>query len=138
MVAQKLSWLLLGRLVQAVGVGIYMPQTLSILAVEYSDLKKRARAIGVWSGVASIGLVVGPLVGGVAVMLVSWRAGFFLSVVLSICALISAWRWLSKERHGRPVDVNAFDFWGHRLVCFGCPAWYLRSMSLAGKGGGQR
>ncbi|WP_349975071.1 MFS transporter [Pseudomonas sp. WHRI 8519] len=111
-VAEKLSWLLFGRLVQAVGVGIYMPQTLAILVVEYSDLKRRARAIGVWSGVASIGLVVGPLVGGIAVMLVSWRAGFFLSVVLCFCALISAWRWLSKERHGRPSSANSFDLLG--------------------------
>lgn len=138
MVAQKLSWLLFGRLIQAIGVGMYMPQTLAILVVEYSDLKRRARAIGVWSGVASIGLVVGPLVGGVAVMLISWRAGFFLSVVLCVFALISAWRWLSKERHGGPSSVNSFDLLGtsFSVLWLSCLVFAVNESSRQGWGSG--
>ncbi|MCF5724664.1 MFS transporter [Pseudomonas syringae] len=134
--AQELWWLLLGRLIQAVGVGIYLPQTLAILVIEYSDLRRRARAIGVWSGVASIGLIIGPLVGGTAVMLVNWRAGFLLSVMLCLCALLAAWRGLSEERHGCPEEAYPLDGVGTLLSVFwlSCLVFGLNESSRQGWG----
>nr|WP_269803250.1 MFS transporter [Pseudomonas sp. NMI542_15] len=134
MSASELGWLLAGRLIQAVGVGVYLPQTLAILVNEYSDLKRRARAIGIWSGVASIGLIIGPLVGGVAVMLVSWRAGFFLSVVLCICALMSSWKALSVNQHGLPGEKYSLDVLGTLLsiVWLSCLVFGLNESSRLG------
>ncbi|WP_455886195.1 MFS transporter [Pseudomonas rustica] len=132
--ARELGWLLTGRLIQAIGVGIYLPQTLAILVNEYSDLKRRARAIGIWSGVASIGLIIGPLVGGVAVMLVSWRAGFMLSVMLCICALISSWKAISIERHGLPAEKYSLDLSGTfiSIVWLSCLVFGLNESSRLG------
>lgn len=134
--ARGLGGLLIGRLIQAIGVGVYMPQTLAIIVNEYSDVKRRARAIGIWSGVASIGLIVGPLVGGVAVMLVSWRAGFLLSVALCICALFSSWKVISVERHGLPGETYYFDGVGTfiSIVWLSCLVLGLNESSRLGWG----
>ncbi|WP_349975862.1 MFS transporter [Pseudomonas sp. WHRI 8519] len=132
--ASELMWLLIGRMIQAVGVGIYIPQTLAILVNEYTDMKRRSSAIGVWSGVASIGLIIGPLVGGVAVKLVSWRAGFLLSVVLCVCALVSCWKTLSIHQHGLPAERYSLDVSGTliSIVWLSCLVFGLNESSRLG------
>jgi EmrB/QacA subfamily drug resistance transporter len=113
--APGLVFLLGARAVQAVGVAIMLPQTLSILAHEYLDPRARARAIGVWAGVASFGLAAGPVLGGIILTVSTWRAGFVLSIVLGIVTGVLGAVFIPLSRHGRPDETPTPDILGALL-----------------------
>jgi EmrB/QacA subfamily drug resistance transporter len=113
--APTLGLLLAARAVQAVGVAALIPQTLSILVTEYKDPARRARAVGIWAGAASLGLAAGPVVGGVITSVANWRAGFLLSVVFGVITVALGFRVISRARYGRPVPVATPDFVGTGL-----------------------
>jgi MFS family permease len=41
-----------------------MPSTLSILTSVFTEDRERARAIGIWSATAGLGVAIGPMLGG--------------------------------------------------------------------------
>jgi EmrB/QacA subfamily drug resistance transporter len=113
--APALGFLLAARAVQAIGVAVMLPQTLSTLVTEYTDPARRARAVGIWAGVASLGLAAGPVVGGVITSVASWRAGFLLSVVLGVITVVLGFRVIPRARYGRPTHAPIPDFAGAAL-----------------------
>jgi EmrB/QacA subfamily drug resistance transporter len=113
--APTLVFLLAARAVQAVGVAALIPQTLSILVTEYTDPARRARAVGIWAGAASLGLAAGPVVGGAITSVANWRAGFMLSVVLGVITVALGFRVISRARYGRPAHPVRPDFMGAGL-----------------------
>jgi MFS transporter, DHA2 family, methylenomycin A resistance protein len=114
-VAPTLGFLLAARAVQAVGVAALIPQTLSILVTEYKDPARRARAVGIWAGAASLGLAAGPVVGGAITSVANWRAGFMLSVVLGIITVALGFIVIPRARYGRPAHPVRPDFMGAGL-----------------------
>lgn len=48
--------------------------------------REQARAIGIWAGIGSSALAAGPLLGGVLVQVVGWRAVFLLNVPIVLIA----------------------------------------------------
>jgi MFS transporter, DHA2 family, methylenomycin A resistance protein len=110
--APSLGIMLAARAVQAVGVAALIPQTLSILVTEYTDPARRARAVGIWAGAASLGLAAGPVVGGAITSVANWRAGFLLSVVLGLITVALGFRVISRARYGRPAHPVTSDFMG--------------------------
>jgi EmrB/QacA subfamily drug resistance transporter len=110
--APTLGFLLAARAVQAVGVAALIPQTLSILVTEYTDPARRARAVGIWAGAASLGLAAGPVVGGAITSVANWRAGFLLSVALGMMTLGLGCLVIARARYGRPAHPVRSDFMG--------------------------
>jgi EmrB/QacA subfamily drug resistance transporter len=110
--APTLGFLLGARAVQAVGVAALIPQTLSILVTEYADPARRARAVGIWAGAASLGLAAGPVVGGAITSVANWRAGFMLSVVLGVITVALGFRVIPRARYGKPTHPVRPDFMG--------------------------
>jgi EmrB/QacA subfamily drug resistance transporter len=113
--APSLPVLLAARVVQALGVAVMLPQTLAILVHEYAEPAARSRAIGVWAGVASLGLAAGPVLGGLVITVADWRTGFYLTLVLAAVALVLGHRVIPRARHGRPAAGPAVDPLGSAL-----------------------
>jgi EmrB/QacA subfamily drug resistance transporter len=113
--APTLGLLLAARAVQAVGVAALIPQTLSILVTEYADPARRARAVGIWAGAASLGLAAGPVVGGAITSVANWRAGFMLSVVLGVITVALGFLVIPRARYGQPSLPVRPDFMGAGL-----------------------
>ena len=65
-----------------------MPATLSILAAVF-PVRERAAAIGAWSAVSGIGIVIGPTLGGLLLDHFAWGAVFWINVPLVAVALVS-------------------------------------------------
>jgi EmrB/QacA subfamily drug resistance transporter len=89
-VAPTTDVLIAGRVVMGVGAAASEPGTLSMIRHLYPDRAERARALGIWAAVSSLGLALGPLIGGLLIFGWSWRAIFWFNVFFGVLALVSA------------------------------------------------
>jgi EmrB/QacA subfamily drug resistance transporter len=108
-VAPTTDILIAGRVVMGVGAAASEPGTLSMIRHLYPDRGERARSLGLWAAVSSLGLALGPLIGGVLVFAWSWRAIFWANVFFGALALVSAVIVLPESSD--PVRAK-FDFPG--------------------------
>jgi EmrB/QacA subfamily drug resistance transporter len=104
--APSTSVMLAARLLGGIGAAFIMPVTLSVITSVF-PAEERSRAIGVWTGVAGGGGVLGMFLSAVLVDLLSWRWLFALPVALVIVAAVMAGRRLpnARELSTHPLDV---------------------------------
>ncbi|AJE85749.1 drug resistance transporter, EmrB/QacA family protein [Streptomyces albus] len=100
--APSLSALVAFRMIQAVGGSMLNPVAMSIITNTFTEPRERARAIGVWGGVIGISMAAGPLVGGLLVDSVGWRAIFWLNLPVGLLALLLTTRYVPESRAPRP------------------------------------
>jgi EmrB/QacA subfamily drug resistance transporter len=83
-----------------------LPPALSLIAVMFPP-EERAQALGVWAAVAGVGLVVGPVLGGVLVKAVGWEAVFLVNVPAACLVVPAGLKVLPEStRPGTPpIDV---------------------------------
>ena len=89
-VAPTTDVLIAGRVVMGIGAAASEPGTLSMIRHLYPDRAELARSLGVWAAVSSLGLALGPLIGGLLVFGWSWRAIFWFNVFFGALAFVSA------------------------------------------------
>ncbi|WP_437044412.1 MFS transporter [Streptomyces sp. enrichment culture] len=104
--APDLPSLVAFRMVQAVGGSMLNPVAMSIITNTFTDPRERARAIGAWGAVVGISLAAGPLVGGLLVESVGWRAIFWINLPVGLAALLLTLRYVPDSRapHARRPD----------------------------------
>jgi EmrB/QacA subfamily drug resistance transporter len=86
--APTMELLVLARLLQGAAGALLVPGALAIITAAF-DGEERGRAIGVWAAATSALTTLGPLVGGVLVQSVSWRAAFLVNLPLVLVALLA-------------------------------------------------
>lgn len=101
------GWLIAFRMVQAIGASMLNPVAMSIITNVFTDPRERARAIGVWGGVVGVSLGLGPIVGGVLIETVGWRAIFWINIPIGLAAIVLTALFVpeSKAPRARRVDV---------------------------------
>ncbi|MEU6476666.1 MFS transporter [Streptomyces sp. NPDC047017] len=104
--APGLGWLVLARMLQAVGGSMLNPVAMSIISNTFTDPRQRARAIGVWSGVVGISMAAGPIIGGALVESAGWRAIFWINVPIGLAALFLTRRYVPESRAPRARRVD--------------------------------
>jgi EmrB/QacA subfamily drug resistance transporter len=78
--------LIVARAIQGLGGAAIMPLSLSLLAGSV-QARRRPLAIGIWGGLAGLGVAVGPLIGGAVVEGWSWEAIFWINVPVGLVAI---------------------------------------------------
>ena len=107
--APTLELLIVARLLQGAAGALLVPGSLAIITATFADEATRSRAIGIWAAAAAATGLIGPILGGVLVDTVTWRAAFLINVPLVILALV-ALRHVAESRAG---DATArFDWLG--------------------------
>jgi DHA2 family methylenomycin A resistance protein-like MFS transporter len=76
------------RVVQGVGAAIMLPASLALIGRLYPVSRERARALGIWGGIATAGFASGPIIGGLLISGVGWPAIFWLN--LPVAAAVAA------------------------------------------------
>src|SRR4051794_24739706 len=104
--------LVTARAVMGGAAAFIMPATLSILTNAFTDARERALAIGIWSGVIGLGVVLGPLAGGALLDHFWWGAVFIVNVPIAIAAIVAA-RLLVPE--SRDPEAHHVDWAGGTL-----------------------
>ncbi|MFF7469982.1 DHA2 family efflux MFS transporter permease subunit [Streptomyces sp. NPDC008092] len=100
--APNLDSLIAFRMVQAVGGSMLNPVAMSIITNTFTDPRERARAIGVWGAVVGISMAAGPLVGGLLVESVGWRAIFWVNIPVGLAAVLLTLRFVPESRAPKP------------------------------------
>ena len=72
------------------------------------ERRARARAFGVWGGVAGIAAGGGPIAGGLLIAASGWRAVFFINIPIGLIGLLAAARYVrAPAGHARRLDLAA-------------------------------
>jgi MFS transporter, DHA2 family, methylenomycin A resistance protein len=121
--APSLGVLIAARAVQGLGASALLPCSLALIVHQYPEAGPRARALGVWGGMGSLGVALGPVVGGGLVAAAGWRWIFLVNV--PVCALTVA--LLRRYVRESPRDPSRRT---------DLPGLFLGVASLAGLTGG--
>ena len=108
--------LIAARSVQGVGGALATPESLALISANFSG-EARGRAIGTWSGFASITAAMGPLIGGLLAQHASWRWVFVINVPLAVAVLAIAIARVPESRDENAV--RAIDVTGALLATLG-------------------
>ncbi len=104
--------LIAARALQGAGAALLVPGSLAIIAEVFAK-EERGRAIGTWSSLTSLSIIAGPLLGGVLVQTVSWRAVFLINAPIAAVVLWIVWRRIEiEEKH----SGGAIDWLGTILI----------------------
>jgi EmrB/QacA subfamily drug resistance transporter len=98
--------LILARMLQAVGGSMLNPVAMSIITQVFTGRVERARAIGVWGGVVGISMALGPMVGGLLIELVNWRAVFWINLPICALAIVLTAIFVPESRSVTMRDVD--------------------------------
>lgn len=90
--------LIAARAVMGIGAAFIMPATLSIIADVFRDPAERGRAIGMWAGVASLGVAIGPVTGGFLLEHFWWGSVLLVNVPIVVLALIGGYFLIPDSR----------------------------------------
>ena len=77
------------RAVMGVGAAALMPCTLSILTNTFTEPRERAKAIGIWSGTAGLGVAIGPILGGFLLSRYWWGSVFLINVPIVVLGFVA-------------------------------------------------
>jgi MFS transporter, DHA2 family, methylenomycin A resistance protein len=99
--------LVAARAAQGVGAALLLPGSIAAIADAYPDRAAQARALGVWAAVSSLALPAGPLLGGLIVSTVGWRAVFWINPPVVVVCLVGVLAWVRGpgRRRGRRLDI---------------------------------
>jgi len=86
------------RALQGAFAAIMAPAALSLLTVAFTEPKERARAFGVYGGIAGGGAAIGLILGGALTQYASWRWTLLINVPIAIAAAFAAWRVTTESR----------------------------------------
>jgi DHA2 family methylenomycin A resistance protein-like MFS transporter len=100
--------LVASRVVQGIGAALLLPGTLAIISHAFPEGPEQARAIGLWAGIGSLALPAGPLLGGILVDALGWRAIFLVNVPIVAISFLAAAAIVreSSDRGARTLDAR--------------------------------
>ena len=105
-VAPNLSTLIAARAIQALGASALNPVALAIISQAVPDPREKAAATGIWSGVAGLGLALGPVCGGVLIAGLGWRSIFWFNVPIGAVAIAGIHFFAPESRASRPRRLD--------------------------------
>ncbi|WP_158017466.1 MFS transporter [Mycobacterium basiliense] len=110
--APSLAVLTAARGVQGLGAATVSVTSLALVSAAFPDPKLKARAIGIWTAIASIGTATGPTLGGLLVDMWGWRSIFYVNVPVGVIVLALTSACVQESRTERP---GRFDLSGQLL-----------------------
>jgi EmrB/QacA subfamily drug resistance transporter len=111
--APTMETLVLFRILQGAAGAMLVPGSLALITANFSG-EEQGRAFGVWAGASGATTILGPVVGGLLVDTISWRAAFLINAPLVAVALWSTWTHVPESRDEQAT--GKFDWIGAGLV----------------------
>jgi MFS family permease len=114
--APNIQLLVAFRVLQAIGGAMLTPVAMSIVRNVFEDPRERAQAIGVFAAMFGISMALGPVLSGVLVSAISWRAVFLVNLPVGLPAIALTALFVAESRAPRPrrIDRWARCWWSRR------------------------
>ncbi len=100
--APTIEFLFAARAVQGVGAALLIPSSLAVVQQCFVP-EDRGEAIGLWSGLSGISIILGPFLGGWLVDVASWRLIFLVNPPLAALAIWMTLRYVPDHPPRTPV-----------------------------------
>jgi EmrB/QacA subfamily drug resistance transporter len=128
--APGITILTAARLLQGIGAALMIPQSLAIITASFPKTV-RGSAIGLWAGASAITTALGPLLGGVLIDSLGWRAAFWINLPVAGAAI---WLTLSHVPESRnEAETGGLDWLGGLLAVIALGA-LTQGLSFASAG----
>ncbi len=111
--APNMESLIVLRIAQGAAGALLVPGSLALLTSTFEG-PARGRAFGLWAAAASATSILGPIVGGVLVQTLTWRAVFFINIPIILVALWALRRYVQESSN--PDAARRFDWLGAAVV----------------------
>ncbi|MGW8318256.1 MAG: DHA2 family efflux MFS transporter permease subunit [Candidatus Promineifilaceae bacterium] len=103
-----IHWLIGFRALQAIGASMILALGMAIITESFPP-EERGRALGISGAVVSVGIAVGPTMGGILIDALSWHWIFFVNLPVGVAGTVLAFRYVPSTR---PAGGERFDYWG--------------------------
>ncbi len=111
--APSMELLIAFRVLQGAAGALLVPGSLSLITAAFEG-EEQGRAFGIWAGASGATTILGPVVGGILVDTISWRAAFLINAPLVAFAL---WATLAHVQESRDEQASGtFDWLGSLVV----------------------
>jgi EmrB/QacA subfamily drug resistance transporter len=129
-----LSWsiqaLIIFRIIQAIGAAMVMALGMAIVTEAFPP-GERGKALGISGSLVSVGIVVGPTLGGILIQSFSWHWIFFVNLPIGI---IGTWMVIRFVPSIQPTGGQRFDIWGG-LAFFATLSMFLLALTVGQEAG---
>ena len=106
-----IGWLIAARVVQAVGAAMIFALGFAITTEAFPP-SERGKALGINGTMVSLGIMAGPIIGGLIIEAADWRWIFFVNIPIGIVGTITAIRFIPNTK---PAGGQRFDWVGAGL-----------------------
>ena len=107
----SIAWLIAARVVQAVGAAMIFALGFAITTEAFPP-NERGKALGINGTMVSLGIIAGPILGGLIIEASDWRWIFFVNLPIGIIGTVTAIKFVPNTR---PKGGQRFDFIGAGL-----------------------
>lgn len=104
--APSLEFLNVARGVQGMAAAAANVTSLALVSAAFPEPKAKARAIGIWTAIASLGTAIGPTLGGILVESWGWRSVFLINVPVGIAVVWLTLRYVAESKDERPRTLD--------------------------------
>jgi EmrB/QacA subfamily drug resistance transporter len=84
--SRNVAWLIAARAVQGAGAALVMPLAMALLSAAYPK-ETRARALGIFSSITGLALIVGPAAGGAVAQGLAWQWIFWINIPIGLVVM---------------------------------------------------
>ncbi|MGI9666041.1 MAG: DHA2 family efflux MFS transporter permease subunit [Acidimicrobiia bacterium] len=107
-IAPTVGFLILARVFQAVGAAMIFALGFAIVTEAFPPIE-RGKALGINGTIVSLGIILGPVLGGLIIDATSWRAIFLVNIPIGIIGTITAIKFVPNTK---PKESQRFDWIG--------------------------
>jgi EmrB/QacA subfamily drug resistance transporter len=100
--------LIAARVFQAIGATALMALGAAIITEAFPPIE-RGRALGITGTMVSVGIVIGPVIGGLLIAALSWHWIFFVNLPIGVVGIVIAARFVPNTK---PAGGQRFDYLG--------------------------
>lgn len=126
--ATNITVLVIARIIEGIGASVMTPMSMAILS-EALPTSERGKALGAWSALGGLALIVGPSLGGLIVAKLTWQWIFWINVPIGLITVYWSQRQLPESR-GEANRVNIIDSL-LMILAFAGFVWTLSALTTA-------